>query len=330
MASVNESLGNQSQLNSSLKAGLESIDRGQSITFTKYVRLVLPLDGYVFWVKADLLSQSALLNASALNTVAANTPVTIITPAPTITVKGSLHYSTDSIMEEAEVYDKNTIIFTAEEDIDPFNEIGPQVLYIGEFDGVHFSFSTRAPLYIQAGIYHYKGVAIVPSMESQIINDASAFDSGNVIVSNSLPIWLTLNKYMPMYPSFLSGMNVRPPYAMVHIPEDYPRALQSSPLLDQNSNHYQLVQDKVKITVYGLRNFNAMDFLDYVYQSTLDNPVMGIMNMPVPKDLKRTQNELGAIAMKKVFDFDVNYYQTDMRNIARQIILSATSAVIGE
>ena len=36
--------------------GLEDISRSASVTFTKYVRKVLPLDGFVFWVKASIIS----------------------------------------------------------------------------------------------------------------------------------------------------------------------------------------------------------------------------------------------------------------------------------
>jgi len=328
MATVNESVGNQSQLNAALRGGIESIDRNQTITFTKYVRLVLPLDGFVFWVRADQVSAAALANASVLNSAALNTPLTVVTPAPTVIVRGSLHYSTDVVMEEGEAYDRNTVIFTAESDIDPFNEVGPEVMYIGEFMGVRFSFSRRAPLYIQAGIYHYSGVAIVPAMLSQIVDDVTTFDTSSIIVSNSLPIWMSLNKFMPMYPSFLSTQNITPPYATVHISET--SGVQSAPLIDSMSNHYQLARDRVKVTMYGLRNFSALDFLDYVQQFTLDSEQMGITNIPVPKDEKRTQTELGTIAMKKVIEFDVNYYQTVSRNLARQLITSAIPAVFGD
>jgi hypothetical protein len=27
---------------------------GQTITFTEYVKVILPLDGFIFWVKADI------------------------------------------------------------------------------------------------------------------------------------------------------------------------------------------------------------------------------------------------------------------------------------
>jgi hypothetical protein len=50
--------------------------------------------------------------------------------------------------------------------------------------------------------------------------------------------------------------------------------------------------------------------------------------MPVIRDEKRTQTELGVIAMKKTFDIEVNYYQTRINNLARQFIQSAIPTFI--
>ena len=80
----------------------------------------------------------------------------------------------------------------------------------------------------------------------------------------------------------------------------------------------------MKITIYGLTNKSALDYLDYVLQYTLsDSAGFGVMNMPVPKDDKRTQEEMAVIAMKKTIIFDVNYYQTRAQDLARQLITSA-------
>jgi len=67
-----EALGARGPLAADLAEGVIAIGQDQEITFTKYVRLVLPVDGYVFWVKADLVGPSALLNAGRLNSVALN------------------------------------------------------------------------------------------------------------------------------------------------------------------------------------------------------------------------------------------------------------------
>ena len=40
-------------------------------------------------------------------------------------------------------------------------------------------------------------------------------------------------------------------------------------------------------------------FQDYLFQYSLDTDNIGIMNMPIIKDEKRTQKEIGVIAQKK-------------------------------
>ena len=75
--------------------------------------------------------------------------------------------------------------------------------------------------------------------------------------------------------------------------------------------------------MYGLGNNQAMDFQDYVFQYSLNTDVIGVMNMPVIRDEKRTQSELSVIAMKKSIEIEVSYYQARVNTIARQFIKSA-------
>ena len=42
--------------------------------------------------------------------------------------------------------------------------------------------------------------------------------------------------------------------------------------------------------------------------------------MPVIRDVKRTQAEFSIIAMKKTVTFIVNYYQSNVETVARQLI----------
>jgi len=46
------------------------------------------------------------------------------------------------------------------------------------------------------------------------------------------------------------------------------------------------------------------------------------MNIPVPRDDKRTQAELGVLAIRKTIEFDVNYYQARVRDAALTYIKS--------
>lgn len=317
----------ESQLAAGLDTGLETLSLNQEITFTKYIRVVLPLDGFVFWVSADLLSPSAIFNTAAYDLAAFNQPLNLATAAPTLTIKGSLHYTTDFRQEIEGSYGLNRVTFTAQDPVQDFNAVSSNMMYIGQFDGLMFSFSRRDSFYKQSDLYHYQGDAILPRMRSQIISKASGLDTSNIVCSNSMPIWLSLNKYMPVYPSMLGPTNIQPPYATVEIRPDETVAIQAAPRLDDLDNHWQLVSDTVRITIFGLRNLNALDFQDYVFQYSLDTDLFGVMDMPVIRDTHYNQPEINALAMAKTITFKINYYQSRMREIARQLILSAIPTI---
>lgn len=317
-----------SQMAETLGAGLTTLSLDQTVTFTKYVKLILPLDGFVFWVNADLVATSVLANLPS-DTCGVNS----------LTVMGSLHHAVNQRQAEDETIGVNRVLFTTQQEIQDFNAVSPDVIYIATIEddtdtGVRFAFARRGYFYEAATVWHYEGDAIYPPMESQIIDDLTDFDDTDVVVSNSLPIWLALNSIfqatdpawnLPMYPSFLVSENILPPYASVHIQPDQTEAIQPVPWLDTDSSHYQLARDMVRITIYGARNKVALDFQDKVFDYSLNTDALGIMSaaaVPITRDEKRTQTELAILAMKKTITFEVSYYQTRANNIARQLILS--------
>ena len=171
--------------------------------------------------------------------------------------------------------DVNSCVFTSQESLEDFNYINPQVMYLGEFNGIRFAFSQRGNFFQQASLWHYVGDAVYPDMETQIIDTLNGFDTLNVVVSNSLPIWLAINQSTPPFP-YPAGQAV-PLYPAMLVPDDVYSALgRRGHRGDGGAHHgavhrrrhavahYQLAQDRVKITFFGLRNFNVMDFVDYV------------------------------------------------------------------
>ena len=271
----------------------------------------MPLDGFVFWVKASIVADEPDQEPD------------------TVDVKGYLHLTTESIQDDEQLYDRNVVTLTAQSDIDPFNDIGPDVLYIGEFYGIQFSFSRRTGLNEPARLYHYTGEAVYPHMRSQIINSADDIDLSDVVVSSSLPVWLGLNQYMPMFPAMLSTQNLSPPFATIRCSNVTPIA--GAFYVDERDNQYQLVSEDVTISITGLRNAAVEDFLRYVQQYTLrDDAEMGVMNIPVVQDERVTQNELNVIAMRKTIKLKVNYYQQRMRDVSRGLILSAIPSIYPE
>lgn len=337
MVSVTEAAAFQgTPMSADLKAGVENISVSQTVTFKKYKRLILPLDGYLFWVKASLVRPGAVFNSAPLNSDAFNSKPKAtqapVTEVPDLKVKGSLHYSTDTRQEESENYAANHIVFTAESAVQDLNQIAPDELYIAEFQGVRFAFSSRGSFYKQADLFHYTGFAVYADMTTQVVDDVTQFNQRQLIVSNSLPIWLAFARQQPFYgfaspvqlfPSFLTPPNLLPPYGAVHIPPEATSAIGGAPKLSPRLSSTLLNQDQVRITLYGLNNDVAWDFLQAVLQYSLDYDLIGIMNQPTVRDDKRTQSELGTLAMKKLIDFQVSYYQERTRNLAHQLIKEA-------
>lgn len=314
MPTIAESLTAKSQLAASLAAGVAVISSNQTITFVKYVKLVLPLDGFVFWLRSDLVGAEALKNATQLGP----NPVSGVA---TFDAKGSLHFATERRQLEDETISVNKVVFTATEEVQPFNEISPVVMFVGSFEGVRFAFAQRRSYYKQADLHHYMGDAIYPALESQIVDSVEALDITNLVVSNSLPVWLSLNKLFPVFPSFLVPDNLPPPYAVAHVIPDSLRALQAAPHYDMRSTATQLVSERVKVTLYGVRNDMALDFIKEVNWFSEFTNVIGMMNMPLVRDEKRTQVELAAISMKKSVEFEISYYQRRVNDLAVQTIL---------
>ena len=336
MASASEGASAKQNIAAALAGGIDTLSLDQEIVFTQFVRLVLPLDGFVFWVKSDLLTPSALFNAFQLNTAEFNYSDVLPIPPSTLTIKGSLHYSTIVNQAEDTTEAVNTVIFTAEEPVQMFNDLQPNILWIGtyggdkeDFDGpITFAFSSRGRYYEAADLFHYVGTAVLPAFEAQLITRTDQLSSQSLYVSNSLPIWLSLSEYippydngiscsLPLYPSFLVPDNLQPAYGAVHIEPGETEALQSAPFFDKTLGQYSLARDRVRITLYGLTNDAALMFLAAVCQFSYDYNTIGMMNMPVIKDDKRIAAELGVLAQKKHIDFEVSYNQKSVRDIAR-------------
>ena len=152
MASAVEAATAKPQLGSGLAQGVETLSNNEQVTFTLYVKLVLPLDGYVFWVNATLLTDSALFNASQYNKLLYNNYPEGV-PSRQLVASGSFHFSSDVQMLEDRQSVFNHTIFTSLVEIADFNLINPQFQYIATYQGMRFAFNTRANFYKQADLY---------------------------------------------------------------------------------------------------------------------------------------------------------------------------------
>jgi hypothetical protein len=353
--SIDEVLGSaRTPMGADLAAGLDTLSYDQKITFVPYARVVLPYDGYVFWIRTSLLSRGALLNAMQLNEVQLNELGDGEVSLESFEVPGSLHYSSESVQEESTNQTRNRVVFSSQLPVVDLNEINNGILYIATFDGpelgdiqglagttqIKFAFSTRGSYYKQTNLWHYVGHAVYPTMASQIVDDPLFFQALEPIVSNSLPIWLSLNQFRPdwpvpvplpritFYPSFLVPDNLEPPYISVHIDYEDTESHQAMPVLGADSSSSQLMQDNVRLVLYGCNNKVAQDIYYALLQHSLDTQLWGVCNMPAIQDEKEGQSEFNTLAQKKRIVFEASYSQEAVRDLARQLITSCIPTVI--
>lgn len=310
MTQLNEiPAGASAQMYGVLRAGIDALDLQQSITFQAYTLTILPIDQYVFWQ-----------------------PTTIVC------VQGALTYSQQIEQNEDETFGDASVMFTSESEVTNFTDSPVKTLYVASVDGIRFAFMSQRGFFDPAGLYHYFGHSIPPALASQLLDAPGKIDPKQAVVSNSLPLWLALNNYQPklagwysnstpIYPSFLVTPNLVPPYISVHIGEDDTTADQMAPFITPQGDSYLLCRDRVRLTLYGLQNNAAQDFINCVNQYSLYSCNFGICNLPVIRDAKRTQAELLTIAMKKVVDFEISYNQSRVAVVAQQLIKQAIVTV---
>lgn len=338
MATIDEatSQSGSSDKAAGLIAAIALISGEQTYTFDLYKRVVLPIDGYVFWVKASELPNyigrsevGALYRRTSFGTRLYDALFQQADPTPEqlqryhFSINGSLHVSQEMHQESETTYVAQNISFTTKTQVIYFESVAPDELYILTIPNVgRVAFGNQRNRYTLAGLWHYHGKAVYSTMATQIVEDISYINPTQEIVSNSLPYWLALSTpSVPVYPSYLSPKNLTPPYITADIKST--EAIQSYPLYDDQLTQGQLVTDTIEFTMFGLNNSAAMDF-QLAVLSNSENGEYGIQNMPVPVDMKSNQTEFQVIAQKKTMTLQADYYQYKARVFARRLIEQAT------
>ena len=308
----------------------------QTYTFDLYKRVVLPLDGYVFWIKATELPNyigrkglSALYKRTMFGTTLYDALSLEVDLTPeqmqrySFSINGSLHLSQEISQDPDTTYVNQQISFTTKTQINPFESVAPNEMYIVTIpNGARVAFGNQNNRYSLAGLWHYHGKAVYSTMATQIVDNVAKIQPNQQIVSNSLPYWLALSTpSIPVYPSFLSPKNLTPPYVTADIKQT--EGIAGYPLYNDNLDQGQLVTDTIEFTMYGLNNDAALDF-QLAVLSNSENGEYGIQNVPVPVDVKVNQTEFQVIAQKKTMTVQVDYYQYRTRQFARRLITKAT------
>jgi hypothetical protein len=336
MPQINETVGQPPfGMFGALAAGIADISQQATVTFATYNRRVLPLDGYVFWLRTGAFNQS-----------------------------GMLHHTAERAQNEDDTVTTDQIVFTTTAEIVQLNQASTETLIVGTIEGVRYAFRAHGMFAGQAGIWHYTGTSLVASLATQLIDDPGQLKPDTLIVSDSLPAWLSLigytppwlipaNPLIPLYPSFLVPDNLAPPFGAVHIDPSRIVAMQAAPvlytiwvpmldgygkpmvdghgqpILEAMTKHSQLVSEQVRVTLYGCDNRTSLAFLDLVLRYSLDTDVIGMMNpMPAMRDDKRPWPEGMLIAQKKTIEFSISYNQSTVFNIANHLITEAATAIV--
>jgi hypothetical protein len=331
MGAINEIDFDPTQQQGGLAVGLDVLSEEATYSLQLYTRVVLPVDGFVFWAPRGNPKQ----------------------------IKGSFHYALEIKQDADEVAAEGDCIFTSMTQLGTLGQTGTAatatvpstsalyVITVGENPTddpktapVRFAFNRQGHFYAQAGVWHYSGRRIMPAFATQLLDPGNTIDLTRAVKSDSTALWLAMNSYqqaydgqpttpgVTLYPADMSAENLAPPYATVDIVET--EAIGSAPLLNgaQFGSHTQLCKDTVDITLYGLQNNEALLFQDFVNQYSLDTDYLGVMNMPVVKDVKRTAPEIQTLAMKKMIRYEISYYQSTSTSVGRQLITQAVSTFL--
>jgi hypothetical protein len=320
MTFLSESQTKQTALAGALSAGLDNIRYGQEIAFTPYIRLVLPIDGFVFWVRYDQVGAETLKDAGLLDE-----------GAQPITVDCDIHMATSTDQSEDENIDVSNVVVTTKQEVRPFHDAIVTVMWLAESEGVRFAINSRKSFSQQANVFHYVGKTIYPAMMTQIIDDASQFNLRELVLSNSTALWLFIASDIhravwlpgftfPLFPKYLIPDNLDPPYGVVSPLEGTIRGINLAPTYSLTFSRDHFVEEEVDIILYGCPHRIAADFVDSVLGYTLAETTFGIQNTPTIKDEPRQQTELSVLAQKKRINFKINFHQRVLRDMAIRLI----------
>lgn len=274
-----------------LQDGLDTVRQGQTISFITYERVILPYDGFVYWVKTG--------NEQTL-------------------VASMVHDENELHHEDQNFRNDSGLIITTTEPLLDFSQDGLDTMSVFEYNNNLYVLRKTGYNSEQSGLFHNIARVIEPALRSILLDSKDDFLKKKAQFTNSIGLFVLLScgyfEFVsidyPIYPEWLVPLNKKPPYITVGVTET--EALNNGFNTVNVDNSLFLVKpakDYVDINLYGLDNNEALNFLVKLERWSLFYKKIGFLNMPRIKDEQLAQNEIGSLAQKKIIELEIFYYQ---------------------
>lgn len=197
-------------------------------------------------------------------------------------------------------------------------------LFILSYDNNFFMVHSLIAYNQEANHYDYRAEILQNKNKGFIVYDITEISSN--LLNNSIPLWI-YNKdrlNIPVYPSYLSPLNLETPYLSVEVIDT--KGLSMPRYRKENENNYvgQWKQDTIRLHLMNATT-EAQQELAYNIQTLAQNyneNVFGVNDFINFKSVSDDrQKGFGIVSNKAISDFKINYYQeTVTSNIVIELI----------
>ena len=192
-------------------------------------------------------------------------------------------------------------------------------LFILNYENNYFMIHSLIAYNKETDHYDYRAEILQNKNKSFIVYDITEINSN--LLNNSIPLWI-YNKdrlNIPIYPSYLSPINLETPYLSVEVIDT--KGLSMPTYSKENNNNYvgQWKQDTIRLHLINAKT-EAQQELAYNIQTLSQNyneNVFGVndfINFKSASDDR--QKGFGIVSNKAISDFKINYYQETLTNDA--------------
>lgn len=197
-------------------------------------------------------------------------------------------------------------------------------LFILSYDNSFFMVHSLIAYNQEANHYDYRAEILQNKNKGFIVYDITEISSN--LLNNSIPLWI-YNKdrlNIPVYPSYLSPLNLETPYLSVEVIDT--KGLSMPRYEKENENNYvgQWKQDTIRLHLINATTETQQE-LAYNIQTLAQNyneNVFGLNDFINFKSVSDDrQKGFGIVSNKAISDFKINYYQeTVTSNIVTELI----------